>query len=63
MGLMDKIKNILVIPDEDELENEVEETVEKPEAKNNEYLFPNFYKPNEFVQFHYLIFLVTFRQA
>ena len=36
MGLMDKIKNILVIPDEDELENEVEETVEKPEAKKTD---------------------------
>ena len=33
MGLIDKVKNILTIPDEDEYENEVEEVVEKSEPK------------------------------
>ena len=33
MGLFDKIKNILVVPDEDEYEEEFEETTEKAEPR------------------------------
>ncbi len=33
MGLLDSIKNIMSIPDEDEFEEEIEETVEKQQRK------------------------------
>ena len=33
MGLIDKVKNILTIPEEDEYENEIEEVAEKNEPK------------------------------
>lgn len=35
MGLFDNIKNIFVIPDEDEYEDEITETAEKPEPKKS----------------------------
>ncbi len=35
MGVFDKIKNILTIPEEDEYDEEFEETAEKPEPKRS----------------------------
>ena len=45
MGLMDKIKNILVIPDEEEFENEVEEPAEKVEPKKKPQPADNYSAP------------------